>query len=203
MLILMEEKFLIDKETLKAIAVDTRMNILKLLSKKKYTLTDISDMLGLGNSTVSEHMEHLAKAGLVEKEETDRKWKYYSLTLKGRRFVEPRAITVLFMFGLSAIAAIGYAVWFAKKFLFIAQEQPMLAAESMTKAAPGAMTQAPEEGQLVMGAAQEAHRTLLENFVSNPALMLIILIILVSASAFLLGYYLKKKVIIVQQRERK
>jgi DNA-binding transcriptional ArsR family regulator len=192
----MEEKFLIDKETLKAIAVDTRLNILKLLSKKKYTLTDISNMLGLGNSTVSEHLEHLAKAGLVEKEETDRKWKYYSLTLKGRRFVEPRAITVLFMFGLSAIAAIGYAIWFAKKFLFIAQ-QPMLAAKGLMATSESAAD------NMAVQAAPEAQRAVAENAASNPIVMLVVLIILVGVSAFLLGYYLKKKVIIVQQKERK
>jgi DNA-binding transcriptional ArsR family regulator len=193
----MEEKFLIDKETLKAIAVDTRLNILKILSKKRCTLTEISDMLGLGNSTVSEHLGHLAKAGLIEREETDRKWKYYSLTLKGRRFVEPRAITVLFMFGLSAIAAIGYAIWFAKEFLFTAKEQPMLAARGFM----GAYESAAED--MVAAAAPEAERAVAEHASLNPVLMMIILVILVGISAFLLGHYMKRKLVIIQKGERK
>ena len=183
---------MVDKETLKAIAVDTRLNILKILSKKKYTLTEIAGMLGLGSSTVSEHMEHLAKAGLVEKEQTDRKWKYYSLTLKGRRFVEPRAMTVLFMFGISTIAAIGYAFWFANKFFYAAKEQPVLMA----------MKNAEIAADNLAAAAPEAERAVAENVALNPALMMIILIILVGISAFLLGYYMKKRLFIVQ-RERK
>ena len=41
----MEEKILIDKDTLKAITVDSRLNILKLLSAKQYTLSEIAETL--------------------------------------------------------------------------------------------------------------------------------------------------------------
>jgi len=194
---MIEEKVLIDKETLKAIAVDTRLNILKLLAKKKYTLSDLSNMLGLGNSTIKEHMDHLVKAGLVEKEETERKWKFYSITLKGRRLVEPREIKVLFAFVASFIAAAGYGVWFAQKFLIGAGE-PVLAAEKMMAAAPEAADYA---GAEVLRAAPEVAE--IAGAGLNPVLMLIILIALFALSMFLLGYYLKKKVVIIQQRDKK
>lgn len=203
---MMEEKVLIDKETLKAIAVDTRLNILKLLAKKKYTLTDLSEMLGLGNSTVKEHMDNLIKAELVEKEQTDRKWKFYSITLKGRRLVEPREIKVLFMFALSTIAAIGSAIWFAMK-VDVMEKVPMLAAnaepERLMAAAPLA------EGEVYDLAQEKAVATANENIATaaqtagiNPWIIFGIMVVLIGVSAFLLGYYLKKKVIIIQRKEK-
>ena len=207
----MEEKVLIDRETLKAIAVDTRLNILKLLAKKRYTLTDISEMLGLGNSTVKEHMDNLVKAGLVEKEQTDRKWKFYSLTLKGRRLVEPREIKVLFMFALSTIGAIASAAWFGMKVNLI-DKFPAVGAETgrLMAAAPIA-----EEGALRAGEAaydmaqektaefaQEQAVTATQIAGINPWIIFGIMIVLVGVSAFLLGYYIKKKIIIIQRREK-
>ena len=80
----MDEKITIDKDTLKAIASDTRLNILKQLDKKKHTLSDLSKSLKLSGPTIKEHLDVLSKAGLVRKEASLRKWKYYSLTLKGK-----------------------------------------------------------------------------------------------------------------------
>ncbi|MBW2992846.1 winged helix-turn-helix domain-containing protein [Candidatus Woesearchaeota archaeon] len=192
----MEEKVLIDKETLKAIAVDTRLNIMKLLAKKKYTLSDLSSMLGLGNSTVKEHLDNLVKAELIEKEQTERKWKFYSITLKGRRLVEPRAITVLFMFALSTIGAIAAAVWFGMKVNLI-EKMPVFAArefaaEEILKAgADEAVAAAPEVAESVGTAG------------INPWIIFGIMVVLIGLSAFLLGYYLKKKVVIIQRKEKK
>jgi len=110
----MEEKILIDKDTLKAIAVDTRLNILKLLTEKKYTLSDIAEKLGMSNSTVKEHLDILLESKLIKKEDTKRKWKFYSLTFKGKRLVQPREVKVLFAFIFTLIGAVGIAVMFAK-----------------------------------------------------------------------------------------
>jgi len=82
----MDDKNFFDKETLKAISSDTRSEILNLLNNKNYTLSDISDKLKLSNSTVKEHLDILNKNGLIIKEDTERKWKYYSLTPKGKYF---------------------------------------------------------------------------------------------------------------------
>ena len=209
---MIEEKVLIDKETLKAIAVDTRLNIMKLLAKKKYTLTDLSDMLGLGNSTVKEHLDHLAKAGLVEKEETDRKWKFYSITLKGRRLVEPREIKVLFTFALTTMGAIASAIWFATKVnlidkapLFAAEAAPerlMVAAPMVEESAAAAREIAYDTAQeKIVAAAQEQTATAAQTIGINPWIVLGIMISFMAVSAFLLGYYLKKKTIIIQKKE--
>lgn len=198
---------LIDRETLKAIAVDTRLNILKLLAKKKYTLTDLAETLGLGNSTVLEHMGHLVKAGLAEKEQTARKWKFYSITLKGRRLVEPREIKVLFMFALSAIGAIATAVWFAMKASII-EKAPLLMAKAaaeggMLAAAPMA-EQAGERAQdMAIESIPEQTAALSTAQAINPWVIFAVMLLLIGVSAFLLGYYLKKKTVIIQQKERK
>jgi len=82
----MDDNNLFDKETLKAISSETRSEILNLLNNKNYTLSDISDKLKLSNSTIKEHLDILNKNGLIIKEDTERKWKYYSLTAKGKYF---------------------------------------------------------------------------------------------------------------------
>jgi DNA-binding transcriptional ArsR family regulator len=103
----MEEKILIDRKTLKAISSDTRFDILKLLKKKQHTLSEISEKLKLSAPTIKEHLENLIFADLVLKKETERKWKYYSLTDKGEKLLEPKAITVLIAFVVSLVFALG------------------------------------------------------------------------------------------------
>ncbi len=197
----MEEKILIDRETLKAIAVDTRINILKLLSKKSYTLSDIADMLGLGASTVKEHLDILVNAKLVKKEETDRKWKYYSLTFKGRRFIEPKEVKVLFAFITTLIAAVGTGFVFAKKFIFDGSQKLMAAAPE------AAGINAMEDAVLSKGteelpvAAQELVSEGLHISLSNPSIiMFIALLALIALSAFLLGNLLKKPQVIITKK---
>jgi len=200
----MEEKILIDRETLKAIAVDTRINILKILSKKSYTLSDISDMLGLGASTVKEHLDTLLEAKLVKKEETDRKWKYYSLTFKGRRFIEPKEVKVLFAFITTLIAAIGTALVFAKRFILNGSQKLMVASPetAMIKAMDAVEEDALlMEAESVPAAAQELVSEGVHISLSDPSIiMFIALLVLIALSAFLLGNLLKKPQIIITKK---
>lgn len=107
----MEDKITIDKETLKAIASDTRLNILKSLEKKKKTLSDLSQELKLSNPTIKEHLEVLSKAGLVKKEESLRKWKYYSLTFKGKQLLRPNETRFFLALLLTIVGIIGFALF--------------------------------------------------------------------------------------------
>jgi len=181
----MEEKILIDKDTLKAIVVDTRMNILKLLSEKKRTQTEISDDLNLSAPTVAEHLKVLESAGLISKEETDRKWKYYSLTNKGRRLVEPHEVRVLFAFIASLFAAIGFSLYMFRGFFSKASSSAKVASAPLKA-----------EGQNILMAAAPAAQT--AESTGIPVSHIIILVALLLISAFLLGYYLKKKMIIIR-----
>ncbi|MFA5746233.1 MAG: winged helix-turn-helix domain-containing protein [archaeon] len=99
----MDNKITIDRVTLKAISSDTRMDILKQLDKKKKILSDLSTTLKLSNPTVKEHLEVLVKAGLVIKEESERKWKYYSLTVKGKQLLKPNETRLFLALVISII----------------------------------------------------------------------------------------------------
>ena len=196
----MEEKILIDRETLKAIAVDTRMNILKLLSSNRYTLSDISEQLELGNSTVKEHLDILAGSNLIKKEETTRKWKYYSLTFKGRRLIQPREVKVLFAFVFSLIATIGFVATFLRDQIFsmLSSKQEVLA-----RAMP-VMESAFEESAVAsqklmadtMAAAPPAPTP------EFPIYLFFILLFLVGLTTLLLGIYLNKPKVIIIKKEK-
>ena len=80
----------IDRKTLKALAADTRLEILKSLGKRRKMPSELSKELNLAPSTVIEHLNRLEEADLVRREETGHKWIYYSLTEKGESLIKPR-----------------------------------------------------------------------------------------------------------------
>ena len=74
-------KVTIDKETFKALASDTRLEILKALDGRKMNLSEIARRTGLSKTTILEHMNRLVEANLVKKIEREgHKWTYYKLT---------------------------------------------------------------------------------------------------------------------------
>lgn len=84
-----DEKIILDRAAFRALASDTRVEILKELDKRRKTLTEISDGVGLAVATVKEHMTSLSASGLVEMKDEGRKWKYYNLTSKGKAILYP------------------------------------------------------------------------------------------------------------------
>ncbi len=99
------ERIGLDQPTLKALAGETRVRILKLLDKKQMTPSDIASELKMSLPTVGEHLKALVDAELVEKEETTRKWKYYSLTQKARMLLHPNTTTIWFVLGMFLFSA--------------------------------------------------------------------------------------------------
>ncbi|EHP89147.1 winged helix-turn-helix domain-containing protein [Methanotorris formicicus] len=65
----------------------TKIDILKLLNERNYTVSELSEKLGKSKSTISEHLNVLYKMGLVEKESYS-KWVYYKITDKGKKVLE-------------------------------------------------------------------------------------------------------------------
>ncbi|VVB53643.1 Putative arsenical resistance operon repressor ArsR2 [uncultured archaeon] len=98
----MDDKITLDRDTFKALAVDTRVEILKRLDDHKATLTDLTSDLSMSPSTVKEHLDKLLAAGLIEQEPSEAKWKYYRLTRKGKSVVHPRETAVWVLLGISA-----------------------------------------------------------------------------------------------------
>ena len=60
---------------------ETKKEILKLLSDRAKTLTDISRELELAPSTVSQHLQELRTVGAIEMVDNPyvKKWKYYRI----------------------------------------------------------------------------------------------------------------------------
>ncbi len=100
----MSDKIKLDQETFKALAGETRVKILKSLKERKKYLSELSDELNMSNSSVKEQLDNLTEADLIKKEESDRKWKYYSLTKKGRSIITKKS-TKAYVLLSSTVAA--------------------------------------------------------------------------------------------------
>jgi len=82
-----KDNVILDTSSFKALSSESRLSILRSLDQKDKTLTDLANELELSLPTVKEHMDILLEAGLVVREETTRKWKYFSLTQDARRLL--------------------------------------------------------------------------------------------------------------------
>lgn len=65
-------------ELFKLLSVDKRIEIIELLKKEAMSVNAISDVLGITQSAVSQHLRVLKSAGLV-RDERKGYWIYYSL----------------------------------------------------------------------------------------------------------------------------
>ncbi|HWG90947.1 MAG TPA: winged helix-turn-helix domain-containing protein [Candidatus Thermoplasmatota archaeon] len=101
-----ESKITLDRATFKALASDTRLDILKLLDTRQMTVSEIGRALDLNKATCFEHLTKLVEAGLVNKLEDDRKWVYYQLTWTGRRILNPEKITFALLLSSSFAALV-------------------------------------------------------------------------------------------------
>ncbi|GEM_PF-4932366 len=103
-----EEKneIILDKETLKIVIDATRIRIIKLLSEKQQTLTELAQVLNLSMPTVKEHLEKLERTQIIKHDE-GRKWKYYSLTRKGEAIIHQERFRIRLIIGSFIIGIIG------------------------------------------------------------------------------------------------
>ncbi len=107
MMVGMDDTIRLDRRSFEALAAESRVKILKALSKRRKTLTELSHELGLSVSTMKEHLDVLVKAGLIMQMDEGRKWKYYELTRKGKGIVSPYPAKVLIMLAISLILVFG------------------------------------------------------------------------------------------------
>lgn len=101
----MNDEIRLDRETFKALAADTRISILKSLSKRRMTGAELAAQVGLSPSTIKEHLHQLEKVRLIGQVDEGRKWKYYALTHKGRQITttERPSMRVWIVLGLSIL----------------------------------------------------------------------------------------------------
>ncbi|MCX6708750.1 MAG: metalloregulator ArsR/SmtB family transcription factor [Candidatus Woesearchaeota archaeon] len=121
----------LDKETFKALASQTRVDVLKLLGQRRYMQSEIASVLNFSVPTVKEHLSALEKAGLVERHDEGRKWKYYSLTRKGHGVLHPEELKIFIVLGLFLFSIVGGIYTFLQTFAGVgtfAAEKTMLRA---------------------------------------------------------------------------
>jgi DNA-binding transcriptional ArsR family regulator len=102
----MDKQVILDDKSFKALAAESRVNILKKLTTRRMTLSELSTRLSLRNSTIKEHCNLLLDADLVKKIDEGHKWKYYELTNKGKEIILPSQksdVKVLITLSISAI----------------------------------------------------------------------------------------------------
>jgi len=198
----MDEKIVIDRDTLKAIVVENRLTILKLLLDKKYTQSELADVLALSKPSVKEHLEILEHAKLIKKEETKRKWKYYDITVKGRFLVKPREVKVMFAFACNLIAFFGVGLFILTRKFFLGTS---LMSQSATEVAP-MMARSFTEDAIVQTTPIALETATMAGLGNDPSVSLawfLILGILGMTATFMFGYLLKKQnTIIIRKGEK-
>ena len=101
------EEITLGSTEFKALASETRTNIVKLLGERNHTLSELSKKTTLAAPTVKQHLAILEGAGLIAQIDEGRKWKYYSLTKKGKKILTPgTSATVLIVLGISLIGIV-------------------------------------------------------------------------------------------------
>jgi DNA-binding transcriptional ArsR family regulator len=111
-------KITLDRDTFKALASDTRLDILKALDGKNLGLNEIAKVSNLNKATLHEHLTKLHEAGLIKRNERDgHKWVYYRLTWKGESLLHPENTKIVIMFTTTFIAlwvGIIELIWYIK-----------------------------------------------------------------------------------------
>jgi len=130
----------LDKETFKALASGTRVDVLKLLNQRRHMQSELAVSLDLSVPTVKEHLAALEKAGLVERHDEGRKWKYYSLTNKGKGVLNPEEMKIWIVLSMLVFSVVG-GIWSSLKLLAPAPvaEAKMAMALEASDAAPRMM----------------------------------------------------------------
>ena len=100
------DKITLDRKAFKVLSSDTRVSILRLLEKRRMTLSELATKLDMRASSIKEHLQALESAGLIEKRDEGRKWKYYELTTKGKNVISPMEKSVFIVLALSALIII-------------------------------------------------------------------------------------------------
>jgi DNA-binding transcriptional ArsR family regulator len=111
-------KITLDRETFKALASDTRLDILKTLDGKHMGLNEIAKVTNLNKATLHEHLTKLHEAGLIKRNERDgHKWVYYKLTWKGESLLHPENTKIVVLFATTFVAlwvGLLQLIWYIK-----------------------------------------------------------------------------------------
>lgn len=137
-----EANIVLDRKSFEALAADTRVKILKSLSKRRKTLSELASELGMSVSGIKEHLETLESADLIRKIDDGHKWKYYDLTKKGDGIISPqhKGLKIMLLLSLSIV------VFVASSFMLfsLTSVSPSAQPETMLASGTGSEDQANE-----------------------------------------------------------
>lgn len=104
----MDSSIAISSSEFRALASETRTEMIKLLRERNHTLTELSKKLDMAAPTIKQHLGILQQAGLIEGLDEGRKWKYYTLTRKGKNiFATEAPANVLIVLAISVVVMVG------------------------------------------------------------------------------------------------
>jgi len=100
-------KVTLNRDAFKALASDTRLDIIRTLDGKKMSLTELSKATTLNKATLHEHLNKLTEAGLVKRLQREgHKWVYYKLSWKGESLLHPENTKIVIVFAAAFTALI-------------------------------------------------------------------------------------------------
>jgi DNA-binding transcriptional ArsR family regulator len=108
---------IIDREVLKVLSTDTRMDIMKILAEGKRNPSFVAKKLKKSDATIVEHLKIMEKAGLVKKAVAPgKKWVFYSLTERGVGIVSSKSKHLVIILSTSLIGVVGGMAMLANHF---------------------------------------------------------------------------------------
>lgn len=132
----MSDEITLDKEVFKALAGDTRVNVLKSLLERRKTQSELAKELSLAAPTIKDHLDILQKAQLVREVDDGHKWKYIELTVKGKSLLLPNDKRIMVLLGTSLVGIVGAGFLAYSKFSSLfSQSASSFSTEMMAKSA--------------------------------------------------------------------
>ena len=94
----------LDIESFKALASETRLDILRTLDGKKMNLTELCHATNLNKMTLHDHLGKLNQAGFINRIEREgHKWVYYKLSWKGESLLHPENTNIVILFSFTIV----------------------------------------------------------------------------------------------------
>ena len=208
----MHDKITLDRETFKALAMDTRVKILKKLDENyQYTLTDLANEMDMAPSTIKEHLDKLLEVELIKQVERGKKWKYYRLTDKGKKILNPYEKRVMIVLAASMLFLFGVVYRLIYMMGGLIRPMAVQAPSVLAGTAEKAMTTAPAEDMkyadmaLSSGrnAVEEATSTIIETTSTIPAEFpvmeipyaeLVLALVLTLIAGICIGYLVRRRI---------
>jgi len=197
----MGQSISLDKETFKALAGETRVQILKELGERQKTQSELAAKLHLSAPTVNEHLSLLKKAGLVQEIDDGHKWKYFSLSQKGKNILNPGEKQILLVLSVLTVAFVGFLAMVISQLYGVASFSGNAASDSIAPyAAPALQGGAIATGKAAAEniacnaatkavSAAAAQQEILQQFLPQIALLVISALFI----GLIAGYLLKKR----------